>query len=180
MIIARYSKRAVFLCRDRVLGKCGTGLTDSALTPPGESDLDRIETILVVEDEAEVRRVICLTLELQGYRVLAAEGAEQALRLSAVEGGSIDLLLADVILPGMSGPRLYEKLRMTCENLRVLFISGYAGDVLATHGLSDADAPFLAKPFSPATLSRKLRQLLRSGPLRPHYHGRRADRRSVD
>lgn len=132
------------------------------------------ETIMVVEDDAEVRRVVCLTLEMQGYRVLAAEHGEHALRLSATETGPIDLLLTDVVLPGLSGPKLYQKLRTRREHLRVLFMSGYDEEVVAGHGLASLDSHFLAKPFSSITLSRKLRLLLRIS-TQEHQPGHCAD-----
>ncbi|MGN6545355.1 MAG: response regulator [Aureliella sp.] len=139
-------------------------MNDNALTLADGDGLEHLETILVVEDEPGVRRVIKLILEVQGYRVLAAENVEQALRLAETQGDSVDLLLTDVVLPGMSGPRLYEQLRSTREDLRVLFISGYPEEVLAAHGLCGSEWPFLAKPFTGAALSRVVRQLLRAGP----------------
>lgn len=122
---------------------------------------DLHETILVVEDEPEVQRVVCITLEMQGYRVLSALTSEEALRIVEDSSIQIDLLLSDVVMPLTSGPQLFRKLLEKMPGLRVLFISGYTDDVLAIHGVSSSDVHFLQKPFTSASLGRKVRQILR-------------------
>lgn len=117
-------------------------------------------TILVVEDEVEVGKVVRLTLELQGYHVISAQDAEAALRLATGHPDQIDLLIADVVMPRMSGAKLFDQLRQSRPTLRVLFISGYSDDILADYGLSSQDQRFLAKPFSSPTLGRRVRELL--------------------
>ncbi|MCC6510265.1 MAG: response regulator [Pirellulaceae bacterium] len=129
--------------------------------PAGCDDADRVETILVVEDEEEVRKVICLTLELQGYRVLAAASAEDALRIIQVYPNSIELLLVDVIMPSISGPQIVELIRRHRPEIRVMFMSGYSEEALLDHGFTVANPAFLAKPFSSASLGRKVRHLLK-------------------
>ena len=121
---------------------------------------DATEVILVVEDEDEVRKVVCLTLELQGYFVLAAARPEQALDLVQSLDHPIDLLLTDVVMPGLCGPELFARMRVHMPNLCVLYISGYSDDALLSHGLAASELAFLAKPFSSAALGRKVRQVL--------------------
>lgn len=128
------------------------------------NDPDASEVILVVEDEDEVRKVICLTLELQGYRVLAAARPEQALTLVHSLEYQIDLLLTDVVMPELSGPELATQIRQLMPQLCVLYISGYSEEALLAHGLSRSEPAFLAKPFSSASLGRKVRQVLREKP----------------
>ena len=124
------------------------------------SDFDTAEFILVVEDEDEVRKVVCLTLELQGYYVLAAATPEQALDLVQSLDHPIDLLLTDVVMPGLSGPELFARIRVHMPDMRVLYISGYSEDALLAHGVAPREIAFLPKPFSSAALGRKVRQIL--------------------
>ncbi len=126
---------------------------------PSESDAG--EVILVVEDEDEVRKVICLTLELQGYTVLAAAKPEEALEIARSPNQSIDLLLTDVVMPQCSGPELAAQIRQLLPDLQVLYISGYSEDAMLAHGLIADETAFLPKPFSSAALGRKVRQVLR-------------------
>ena len=131
-------------------------------SPANHEDEQPFETILVVEDELDVQRVICITLELQGYRVLRALTIDEAL-VQAAEVGQIDLLLSDVILPVASGPEIYRRLQETQVDLRVLFISGYSDEVLAGYGISSQDPNFLSKPFTSAILGRKVRHIMGKG-----------------
>ncbi len=117
--------------------------------------------ILVVEDEEEVRKVICLTLSLQGFEALPAASAEAALELARHTSGRIDMLLTDVVLPESSGPELALKIYESWPDLRVLYISGYAEEQLQLHGLSSSEPFFLAKPFSSMALTNKVREMLR-------------------
>lgn len=123
------------------------------------TDSSTARTILIVEDEDEVRKVLRLTLQLQGYAVLAAPTAAAALELD-LTGAAIDLLLTDVVLPESSGPELARALRSSIPELKVIYMSGYSEELLQTHGLSSYDAAFLAKPFSSVELGKKVQQLL--------------------
>jgi len=120
------------------------------------------ETILVLEDEARVRRLICEVLAGRGYRVLEAVRGEEAIRMAAEHRGRVHLLLADVVLPEMSGPQALEQIRLRQPNMKVLFMSGYTDEAMAHHGILDSGAPFLQKPFLPETLARKVREVLAS------------------
>ena len=119
----------------------------------------RSETVLLVEDEAAVRRLTRRVLEREGYRVLEADGPAAALDAAARYPDEIALLLTDVIMPGGGGPQLYLHLVQDRPRLRVLFTSGFGDHVLAQGGLDD-DQPFLAKPYTPGVLLDKIRGIL--------------------
>ena len=119
------------------------------------------ETILLVEDEDAVRRLARDVLEVGGYRVLEAPGGEQALEVAEkFKDQEIHLLLTDVVMGGMSGRELAERLRAIRPTTRVLFMSGYTEDAIIRHGVYTAQAAFIGKPFSPAALSAKVREVL--------------------
>jgi two-component system, cell cycle sensor histidine kinase and response regulator CckA len=118
------------------------------------------ETILLVEDEPGVRQLVREMLHRLGYTILEAGGGPEALRLFDQHQGSIDLLLTDVIMPQMSGRELAERLRLRRPSLKVLYVSGYTDDMLAHHGMLEADVFLLPKPFAPDELARKLREVL--------------------
>jgi len=118
------------------------------------------ETMLLVEDEDMVRRLARLSLERRGYRVLEAAGADEALRLAAEFDEPIHLLLTDIVMPGMNGRALAERLAGDRPETRVLFMSGYPDDAIVRHGISEADVAFLEKPFSPDDLAEKVREVL--------------------
>jgi CheY-like chemotaxis protein len=121
------------------------------------------ETILVVEDQPATAQITKILLESWGYIVLEAHGAQQALDVFELKNGEIDLLLTDVIMPGRSGAELAAELWRRKPDLRVVFMSGYP-----SHELSRTDAAFLAKPFTPASLSKMIRtQLEGAEPVRP-------------
>jgi PAS domain S-box-containing protein len=121
------------------------------------------ETILVVEDQIEVRTIMANILVRQGYRVLVAETPEEALSIAAREGQKLDLLLTDVVMPHMSGPELANKLLERLPELKVLCTSGYTDDAVLRHGLLDASVAFLQKPITPTSLGRKVREVLDVG-----------------
>ena len=121
----------------------------------------RAETVLLVEDEAELREVLHEQLESLGYGVLAADGPEAALARSRRHPGPIDLLLTDVIMPGGNGRDLAQALRAHRPGLRVLLISGYSADVLSRSG-ADHGLRLLHKPFTLEALSAALREILSS------------------
>jgi PAS domain S-box-containing protein len=126
----------------------------------GEESPRGNETILVVEDEEEVRRITLQILENQGYRVLAARSGEEALGLLSAFKGKIDLLLTDVVMPGMDGRILAERIRQERPESKVLFMSGYTDDVIAHHGILEEGIHFLSKPFSISQLLVKVRETL--------------------
>jgi two-component system, cell cycle sensor histidine kinase and response regulator CckA len=118
------------------------------------------ETLLIVEDEEDVLQLIKLILKRQGYQVLTASSPIDAIRLAKSHTGKIDLLITDVIMPGMNGQQLSQKLLPICPELRLLFISGYTANVIAHHGVLDQGVDFIQKPFSIEKVSRKVREVL--------------------
>jgi signal transduction histidine kinase/CheY-like chemotaxis protein len=118
------------------------------------------ETVLLVEDEDQVRQLVCDILRGDGYRVLAAAGPLEALELAKDHHGSVDLLLADVVMPQMNGRELADRLKPLRPEMRVLFISGYTGNVVVHHGVLDEGVAFLQKPIVPDALLRRLRDVL--------------------
>jgi len=117
-------------------------------------------TLLVVEDDADVRELTCQILEACGHTVLRAASAEEALRVSAAHAGLIDLLLTDVVMPHLSGPRLAERLLAQRPGMRVLYISGYTDNAIVYHGALSTGTAFLPKPFTPASLAQKVSEVL--------------------
>ncbi|HEX7085892.1 MAG TPA: ATP-binding protein [Vicinamibacterales bacterium] len=118
------------------------------------------ETILLVEDQDDVRRLARRVLEREGYTVLAAASGDEALSLARAYDGAIHLLLSDVVMPGMSGRQVAEQLTRLRSGTRVLFMSGYTDNVIAEHGVLDPGYAFLSKPFTPDALAKKVRQVL--------------------
>lgn len=118
------------------------------------------ETILLVEDEDIVRALTRQVLQYSGYTVLEATSAARALQISAAHSGPIHLLATDVVMPGTGGRQLAEQLRASRPDLRVLFLSGYTDNALTGPGARAADVHFLSKPFTTATLARKVRDVL--------------------
>ncbi len=118
------------------------------------------ETILVVEDEPAVLALSRRALEAQGYVVLAASDPSAALRLVELHGGTIHLLLTDVVMPGLSGRVLADRLAARRPGIRVLYMSGYPGDAVVQHGELPPGSAFLQKPFAPDALARKVRDVL--------------------
>jgi CheY-like chemotaxis protein len=119
------------------------------------------EKILLVEDESGVRKLACRVLRRSGYEVLEASSAEDATRLCALRGGAdIDLLLTDVVMPGMNGAELAHMLTARYPAMLVLYMSGYAEDRLIEQTGLAAGVPFMPKPFTPDSLARKVRGVL--------------------
>ncbi len=118
------------------------------------------ETILLVEDEPEVRRLAHSMLRDLGYKVIEAADGPEALRVCRSRRIAVDLLLTDVIMPQMSGPRLAEQLTAERPGLPVLYISGYTDDVLARHGVTGLENVLLQKPFTRKALAARVRELL--------------------
>jgi len=133
-------------------------------TPAAENPkvLTGTETILLAEDDAQLRRLASGLLRRLGYHVLEAASTEAALGIAAKHAGGIDLVLTDVVMPGASGPVLAEMLSASHPKARVLYMSGYTGDAVVDHGLLNPGLHYLQKPFTPSELSRRVRQLLDS------------------
>lgn len=118
------------------------------------------ETVLVVEDEQVVRDLACDVLRLSGYRVLSASTCGEAQKLSAAHGGPIHLMLADVVMPHMSGPELAGSLTPSRPEMKILFMSGYTQEAMVHRGVLPPGRAFLPKPFAPDALSRRAREIL--------------------
>jgi two-component system, cell cycle sensor histidine kinase and response regulator CckA len=118
------------------------------------------ETVVLVEDERVARDAISTVLRRLGYHVVVFENGEEALAGLRAHDGSVDLLLTDVVLPGMNGRALAERLQTRWPLLKVLYSSGYTRNVIVNHGVLEQGIEFLGKPFTPEALARKLRALL--------------------
>jgi CheY-like chemotaxis protein len=118
------------------------------------------ETVLVVEDQAVVRRYAAAALRTFGYQVIEAENAEEALRVCERESERINLVLTDVVMPGLSGRELADRLKKSQPGIKVMFMSGYTDDAIVHHGALEKDAEFIQKPFSPDQLAIKVREML--------------------
>jgi len=118
------------------------------------------ETILVVEDEEQVRDITVQILEAQGYNMLEASSGEAALALCAEYRGEIHLLITDVVMPGMSGKDLADRLTLTRPEMRVIYMSGYTDNAIVQHGILQKGIDFINKPFMAGALALKVRQVL--------------------
>jgi CheY-like chemotaxis protein len=125
------------------------------------------ETVLVVEDQDDLRSLICEVLGEAGHTVLAAANGLEALARAESHAGPVQLLLTDVVMPGMNGRELAERLTALRPGLRVLFVSGYASDVIAKRGVLEERVNLLEKPFSRASLLRRVRRALDGEPFNP-------------
>ncbi len=125
-----------------------------------ETALGSGETLLLVEDEESVRSVTRRQLEALGYAILCAANADEAEEVAAGHEGQIDLLLTDVVMPGKTGPELYESLATRHKGLRVLYMSGYTDKAIVDYGVIEEGIPFLQKPFETSALAAKIRQAL--------------------
>jgi signal transduction histidine kinase/CHASE3 domain sensor protein len=138
----------------------GEGTAEGAAGGPGRGT----GTVLLVEDDEAVRQSVGRMAEALGYRVLAASGAAEAQAACAAHGGAVDLVLADLVMPGASGPELVEQLRATCPAARVLFMSGYTSDAVLNRGVIAHGTSFLPKPFTLDELGAAIRGALEGPP----------------
>ena len=118
------------------------------------------ETILVVEDEAMVRKLVCETLAAYGYKVIEVQNGNEGLERVSEYKETIHLLLTDVIMPEMDGRELYQNVATTHPDIRVLYMSGYTDNVIVHHGILEEGINFLQKPFTVRSLTQKVRQVL--------------------
>jgi PAS domain S-box-containing protein len=118
------------------------------------------ETVMLVEDEEVVRNLTRRLLERAGYTVIVAERGDEAYSMLAANPDEIDLLLTDVIMPGMNGGQLYENAKRLKPDLRVIYMSGYTADAIAHHGVLDGTTVFIQKPFEAELLIRRVREVL--------------------
>jgi signal transduction histidine kinase/ActR/RegA family two-component response regulator len=121
------------------------------------------ETILVVEDAASLRDLVCQALSVSGCTVLSAPEAQEALRILSQKKGVIDLLITDVIMPGMNGPALAKQVRAMRPETKILYMTGYSGEFVRSDMLIPG-VSFIQKPFTPADLRRKIRKMLADKP----------------
>jgi CheY-like chemotaxis protein len=138
---------------------------EDAAEPPRSAGAEQAptrgtETVLLVEDEDMVRRMTREVLEGAGYQVLEASSGFEALRVSAGHGGRLHVMLTDVVMPGMSGRELAERLAPVRPGMKVLYMSGHTDDAIFHHGVTQAGTGFLQKPFTPDALERRIRELL--------------------
>jgi signal transduction histidine kinase len=133
---------------------------EPALEPAAPATLTGNETVLVVEDEELVRKLVSEVLRRAGYQVLEAQDGAEALEVHEKYAGTVQLLLTDVIMPRMNGRELAESLKRTRPSMRVLYVSGYTEDAMIQKGISDGSLAFLPKPFTPHALLSKVRDVL--------------------
>jgi PAS domain S-box-containing protein len=130
------------------------------LSPPPPDRLQGSETILLVEDEASVRILTSKTLRSYGYHILEAANGEEAIRIVQADPAKIHLLLTDVVMPGMSGREVADRISPLFPEMKVLYISGYTDSAIVHHGVLDPGTTLLLKPFKPDTLAQKVRGVL--------------------
>jgi two-component system cell cycle sensor histidine kinase/response regulator CckA len=164
-----------------VYSEIGRGTTFKVYLPRADGELEAprhsvepttlqgTETILLVEDEEQVRVVVLGALRRQGYHVIAAQNAGEALLLCEKHPGRIDLLLTDVVMPQLSGPELARRLAQTRPEMKVLCMSGYTDDSIVRHGVLESGVAFIQKPVTPTSLSRRIREVLDDASARSKY-----------
>jgi DNA-binding NtrC family response regulator len=128
------------------------------MEPP--TGLGGSETILLVEDDDQVRLVARGILRRNGYHVIEARNAGEAFLHAEKHSGTVHLLLSDVVMPQMSGPELAKRLAIVRPDMKVLCMSGYTDDSIVRHGVLEARIAYLQKPFTPEALTTKVREVL--------------------
>jgi nitrogen-specific signal transduction histidine kinase/ActR/RegA family two-component response regulator len=146
--------------RFKILFPRAVAAVDAALEITQPTSLRGTETVLLVEDQEEVRQVAREILSRLGYEVLEAPNGAEALQLCERHPRPIDLLLTDVVMPQMSGRELAERVAPGRPDMRVLFMSGYTEDAILQHGILDEGLAFLQKPLVPDRLARRVREVL--------------------
>jgi two-component system, cell cycle sensor histidine kinase and response regulator CckA len=144
------------------LPRCEEPLDATVAPAPASAPRAGTETVLLVEDEPEVRRLVDRLLRMQGYTVLSAPSGAEAIAIANGHEAPIDVLVTDVIMPGMNGPDLARTLEHARPRMKVLYISGYTDTAIARHGILDPGMTLLSKPFTPDALARKMREVLDS------------------
>jgi CheY-like chemotaxis protein len=137
--------------------------TGDAEPPPPPVDVQALrgtETVLVVEDQSDVRGVIAKTLSHYGYTVRAVANGPEAIATAQAHEGPLHVMLTDVVLPGASGREIARQVVATRPSVRVLYMSGYTDDVIVQHGVLEPGLAFLQKPFTGDALARRIREVL--------------------
>jgi two-component system, cell cycle sensor histidine kinase and response regulator CckA len=137
------------------------GPTASLPAPSAPAPISRSATILVVEDEPQLRSMVSTVLRGEGYLVIDAEDPLRAIELSGSHGGPIDILLTDVVMPHLNGRKLAERLASSRPEMRVVYMSGYTEDTIVHQGVLEQNIHFLPKPIVPSALRNIVRQVLR-------------------
>ena len=151
---------------------CRRGSGAAAVDQPTQPDEEQspaclatgAETLLLVEDEEELGDLLAEVLATSGYTVLKARDCEDAIRICDEHEGPIHLLLTDVIMPQMSGRELAARVQPRRPTMKVLYMSGYTDSAIVHHGVLDHGIAFLQKPFAPATVTQKVREVLDGSP----------------
>jgi CheY-like chemotaxis protein len=137
-----------------------TAPVEAQPAPPAADEPDGMGTVLVVEDEDAVRRLATRILAQGGYSIVEAGSGQEALQLVEGCAAGVDLLLTDVVMPGMSGPDLATALTLRFPQMKVLYSSGYTDDAVFRHGILASEVAFLQKPYTPASLRERVRQVM--------------------
>lgn len=125
---------------------------------------DRPHTVLIVEDEQPLRKLLSLTLVGEGYRVIEAEDGQAALEICERPDCAIDVVVTDVVMPRMSGPELVARLASLHPHARVIYMSAYADETMVSRAAADIGVGYLEKPFGPDALLTRIRDVLESRP----------------
>lgn len=125
-----------------------------------EEILRGTETILIIDDDEKIRDILISMLKMLGYEMLEAKNIESALYIANTYTKDIDLIISDIVMPGMSGPALFNKIKQIRPESKVLYISGYTDNVISHHGILDKGINFIQKPFTIQALSRKIREVI--------------------
>jgi two-component system cell cycle sensor histidine kinase/response regulator CckA len=144
--------------------KSGEAVETPARTRKLESGLAGTETILLVEDEVPLLALARRSLESYGYHVIPAGNPADAIQLAEAHSGEIALLLTDIVMPGMNGRELYERMNTMRPGIRVVYMSGYPADIVARRGELEKESVYVQKPFTLATLVRSVREALDCDP----------------
>jgi signal transduction histidine kinase len=140
-------------------------LIDEKDDPGTDYDKDKTmpsgtETVLVIDDEPTVRKLIVDTLEPLGYNMLEAEGGHDAVEKMEIYEGTVDLLMTDVIMPGMNGKAAINRIKSRLPNVKVLYMSGYTDNKIKQYGIQQSDEAFIHKPLTPIVIAQKIREII--------------------